>query len=74
MKEMQTQNRTAGHEEVSAPQPRKKFHGFSIGFLLILLAVILGLYMLCTFIAADSSEKKAAAQTYLEMPQQRGCA
>ena len=30
---------------------RKKFQGFSMGFLLILLAVVVGLYVVCTLLA-----------------------
>lgn len=30
---------------------RKKFQGFSMGFLLILLAAVVGLYVVCTLLA-----------------------
>jgi len=40
-------------QEVQQPR-RKQFHGFSMGFLLILLAVVVGVYIVCTFIAGGS--------------------
>lgn len=40
-------------QEVQQPQ-RKQFHGFSMGFLLILLAVAVGIYVICTIVAADA--------------------
>ena len=33
------------------PSARKKFHGFSMGFLLILLAVVVVLYVVCAILA-----------------------
>ena len=38
-------------QQVATPK-RKQFHGFSMGFLLILLAVAVGLYIVCTLLAA----------------------
>lgn len=38
-----------GH--VEQKPKRKKFQGFSMGFLLILLAVVVGLYVVCTLLA-----------------------
>lgn len=35
-----------------APKKRKQFHGFSMGFLLIMLAVVVGIYVVCTLMAA----------------------
>ena len=40
-------------QEVQQPR-RKQFHGFSMGFLLILLAVVVGVYIICTVIAGGS--------------------
>lgn len=37
-------------EPVQQPK-RKKFQGFSMGFLLILLAVVVGVYIVCTILA-----------------------
>ena len=37
--------------QVTKPK-RKPFHGFSMGFLLILLAVLVALYIVCTMLAA----------------------
>ena len=39
-----------GDQQVLTPK-RKKFHGFSMGFLMILLAVVVGLYVVCTLLA-----------------------
>lgn len=36
------------------PSQRKQFHGFSMGFLLILLAVVVGVYIVCTIIAGGN--------------------
>ncbi len=48
----QIQEQGARPDEPMPVQPqRKKFHGFSMGFLLILLAVVVGLYIVCTFMA-----------------------
>lgn len=38
-------------QQVAKPK-RKQFHGFSMGFLLILLAVVVALYIVCTMLAA----------------------
>lgn len=43
----------ARQQEVQQPR-RKQFHGFSMGFLLILLAVVVGVYIVCTVIAGGS--------------------
>lgn len=43
----------AQQQEVQQPK-RKKFHGFSMGFLLILLAAVIGVYIVCTVIAGGS--------------------
>lgn len=37
-------------EPVQLPK-RKKFQGFSMGFLLLLLAVVVGVYIVCTILA-----------------------
>lgn len=55
-KEPKTQNQMQGQgvlpdEPMPVKPQRKKFHGFSMGFLLILLAVVVGLYIVCTFMA-----------------------
>lgn len=52
MEKMQSQVEPT-QQEVRQPQ-RKQFHGFSMGFLLILLAVVIGVYIICTIVAADA--------------------
>ena len=37
--------------EVAQTPKRKKFQGFSMGFLLILLAAVVGLYVVCVLLA-----------------------
>lgn len=51
-KNVQKQGQGVRPDEPIPVQPqKKKFHGFSMGFLLILLAVVVGLYIVCTFMA-----------------------
>lgn len=38
-------------EQVQQRSARGKFQGFSMGFLLILLAVVVGIYVVCTMMA-----------------------
>lgn len=40
-----------GEQGIPIAPVRKKFHGFSMGFLLILLALVVGLYVVCTILA-----------------------
>lgn len=52
MKEDNLQYAAASSEPMPEQAPRrKKFHGFSMGFLLILLAVLVAVYIVCTIIA-----------------------
>ena len=37
--------------EVAQTPQRKKFQGFSMGFLLVLLAAVVGLYVVCVLLA-----------------------
>lgn len=46
----QMQKEKQAEEQVPARPVKKQFHGFSMGFLLILLAVVVGLYIVCTII------------------------
>lgn len=39
-----------GQPEGKQP-PKKTFHGFSMGFLLTLLAIVVGLYIVCAVLA-----------------------
>ena len=50
-KQSQTPVQPEEVQQVAKPK-RKQFHGFSMGFLLILLAIVVGLYIVCTIIAA----------------------
>ncbi|MBO5083943.1 MAG: hypothetical protein IKJ09_06820 [Bacteroidaceae bacterium] len=46
------QNGTTPSEPIQQQAPqRKKFQGFSMGFLLIVLAVLVAIYIVCTIIA-----------------------
>lgn len=38
-------------KQMAQPAKRKKFHGFSMGFLLILLALMVGVYIVCLMVA-----------------------
>ena len=52
MKEYDIKEEMLQHEESSLPIKRKKFQGFSMSFLLVLLAVVVGLYIVCTLMTA----------------------
>lgn len=39
-------------EESAQPKGRKKFQGFSMGFLLLLLALVVAVYVVCTILSA----------------------
>lgn len=54
MKNENLLNDSAQPEQLQESTPRrKKFHGFSMGFLLILLAVMVGVYIICTVMAGS---------------------
>lgn len=43
-------NMQDGEQGVPVAPARKKFHGFSMRFLLILLALVVGLYVVCSIL------------------------
>lgn len=47
-------NTTNPNAQQQVQPQRKRFHGFSMGFLLILLAVVVGVYVVCTIIAGNN--------------------
>lgn len=41
----------ADGKQMEQPDKRKKFQGFSLGFLLVLLALVVGIYIVCLMVA-----------------------